>query len=136
MKTVSHASRPLDAMNGAATMTASQSAAPPVSAAASTRLPASRARSLQVERAEVTGVARRELFPGERVTLSAEMFERVGRGDRAEFGADAQIRSAREPFHEPAAERVADPGRIDDAIGWHRGHVDAAIAGEDRAAVL
>src|SRR5688572_1856 len=136
MRTVSPASRPLDAMYGAATMTASQSAAPPVSAAASTRRRASRARPLQIERPEVFLVARRELLPGERVALTAEMLERVGRCHRAQLGADAQIRGARQPFHEPAPERVADARRIDDALGRHGGHVDAAVAREDRAAAL
>ena len=65
--------------------------------------------------AEVRRVAVAELLPRVGVALPAEMLERVGRGHTAEPAADFEVGAGRQPLEEPAAERVADAGRIDDA---------------------
>ena len=68
-------------------------------------------------------VASSELIPSICMRRAAEVFEGIGRRHTAEPGAHAVGRAHRQPFHEPAAERIADAGRILDAVRRDRWHV-------------
>src|SRR5581483_7026183 len=84
------------------------------------------------QRSTVLLVPRSNLVPRIRVTLPAQMLERVGGRDAADSGGDLVRLSEREAFHQPAAKRVTDAGRIDDAV--RRDGRDVVLtAGRDHA---
>lgn len=66
--------------------------------------------------AEVALVAGDELRPGVGVAGAAEMFQRPGGGDTAHLRRRLQRTAGRQALHEAAAERIADTGRVDDAL--------------------
>src|SRR5688500_5869739 len=81
-------------------------------------------------------VASGELFPSISMRRAAEVLERVGCGYTAEPGADAVRRADRQALHETAAKRVANAGRILNAVRANRGHVFNALFRVNAASVL
>ena len=77
-----------------------------------------------------------ELRPRIGVALTAQVLERVGRGDGAEPRTDDVVRAMRHALHEAATKCVTDAGRIDDAVRWNRRYVEGAILLVDGATVL
>src|SRR5688500_681641 len=72
---------------------------------------------------KVGAVTGSEFVPRIRVALTSQMFQRVCRGDTADPAGDLQAPPGGESLQEPAAERVAHAGRIDDRArrnGRHR----------------
>ena len=57
-------------------------------------------------------VAGAEFIPGVSVALPAEMLEGVGCRDTANTGARLVRQAERQPLHQPAAECIADAGRM------------------------
>ena len=88
------------------------------------------------ERPEVLFVSRDELIPRVVMGHAAEVFQRIGGGHASDLRAHAVVGADGEPLHEAAAERVADTGRILDAMRLDRRHVDSAFTRQDRAAVF
>src|SRR5688572_2817162 len=89
--------------------------------------------ALHRERTEVLLISLLELVERIRVTRAAEVLQRVGGGDAPELRAHAEGRPLGEPLHEAAAERVADAGRVDDAMRRHGLDVGARPAMVQRA---
>src|SRR5436190_7239733 len=77
-----------------------------------------------------------ELVPGVRMTLAAEVLQRVRRRNAAKPRAHAIRQPEREALHEAAAEGVADARRIDDAPRLDGRHFDVSPRREYCAAVL
>ena len=81
-------------------------------------------------------IALLEFRPGVGMALTAKVFERVGGGHASEPGRGFERRADREPFHQAAAEGVADACRIDDPVRRHRFHVDLTVSGDHRTTVF
>src|SRR5439155_11734557 len=84
----------------------------------------SRRGSRERQRSKLRLIPRFEFLPGIRMALPADMLEGVRRGDAAETRADVVRKTGRQALHDPAAVRIADPGRIDNPARLDRRHVD------------
>src|SRR5262245_40136221 len=89
-----------------------------------------------VDRTEVLVVPRFEFRPRVRVTLAAEMLERVGGRDTPDAGRTIERDAHRNTLHQAAAKRVADTRGIDDAVRMDRRNVRPTLACDYRRAVL
>ena len=76
------------------------------------------------------GVPIAELFHRVRVALAAEMFERVGRGNRPHLRRFLERLAERQSLHQSTAERIANARGVDDAM--RRQRLDVRARNESR----